>query len=184
MRSPSAAEAIAAMPPQWPKPPIIFIYSMIHISILGLTGVSLAMLWERSPRYLFAIFLAFVVIFYIILFTVGWTQQPTASFASTLLWKFRQPTLPTPSPSTQPLTSITSPYTQQQPSYRPSSLHAADQLFQVGAYGRPLSATTDDLEDDDMDDDTRQRMIEEEMERRDVSIVTVPRRKLRIANLS
>jgi len=177
MTSPSAAEALPVLPPQWPKPPIIIIYSMIHISILGLSGVSLSILWERAPRYLFAIFLAVVVIFYIILFTVGWTQQPTTSFASTLLWKFRQPTLPTPSPSTQPLTSTTSPY-------RPSSLHAADQLSQVGTHGRPLSATTDDLEDDDMDDDTRQRMIEEEMERRDVSIVTVPRRKLRIANLS
>jgi hypothetical protein len=49
------------------------------------------------------------------------------------------------------------------------------------SHGAPLSVEGDD-NDDDLDDDTRQRVIEEEMQRRDVSIVTVPRRKLWIAN--
>jgi len=40
----------------------------------------------------------------------------------------------------------------------------------------------DDDPDDDEDEETRQRRIEGEMNRRDVSIVTVPKRKLWIAN--
>ena len=38
--------------------------------------------------------------------------------------------------------------------------------------------------DDEEDEDTRQQRMEEEMNRRDVSIVTVPKRKLWIANPS
>lgn len=37
-------------------------------------------------------------------------------------------------------------------------------------------------DDDDEDEESRQRRIEEEMSRRDVSIVTVPRRKLFLTN--
>lgn len=37
-------------------------------------------------------------------------------------------------------------------------------------------------DDDDEDEDTRQRRMEREMERREVSIVTVPKRKLWITN--
>lgn len=47
----------------------------------------------------------------------------------------------------------------------------------------PRSVETDD-DDDDIDEDTRQRQIEEEMGRREVSIVTVPRRRLWITNPS
>ena len=39
-------------------------------------------------------------------------------------------------------------------------------------------------EDDDEDDELQQRRIEQEMERRDVSIVTVPKRKLFLTNPS
>lgn len=42
----------------------------------------------------------------------------------------------------------------------------------------------EDDPDDDEDEETRQRRIEGEMNRRDVSIVTVPKKKLWIANPS
>ena len=47
-----------------------------------------------------------------------------------------------------------------------------------------MSMTTEDDDEDDIDDDTRQRMIEDEMSRRDVSIITMPKRKLTVANPS
>lgn len=58
-------------------------------------------------------------------------------------------------------------------------------------FRRALSSHEDDIlssenHDDDGDDDehARQRRIEQEMDRRDVSIVTVPKRKLWITNPS
>jgi hypothetical protein len=74
-------------------------------------------------------------------------------------------------------TNSEGPYTYHQPPYRLST--QADEL----SHGVPMSTETDGT-DDDIDEATRQRVIEEEMERRDVSIVTVPRRKLWIANPS
>jgi hypothetical protein len=50
------------------------------------------------------------------------------------------------------------------------------------SHGGPLSVDTE-VESDE-DEDTRQRRIEEEMGRREVSIVTVPKRKLWITNPS
>ena len=46
-----------------------------------------------------------------------------------------------------------------------------------------LRSETEEI-DSDEDEDTRQRRIEDEMARRDVSIVTVPKRKLWVANPS
>ena len=40
----------------------------------------------------------------------------------------------------------------------------------------------EDDEDDDVDEETRQRRIEEEISRRDVNIVTVPKRRLFLMN--
>lgn len=71
------------------------------------------------------------------------------------------------------------PYTYHRPPYRLST-HVDEMSY---LHAGPMSVETDG-NDDDVDEDTRQRVIEEEMERRDVSIVTVPRRKLWIANPS
>jgi len=43
-------------------------------------------------------------------------------------------------------------------------------------------AENDDDDEDDADEDTMQQRIEDEMARRDVSIITVPRKKLWITN--
>lgn len=50
------------------------------------------------------------------------------------------------------------------------------------SHGEPLSVETDD--EDDEDEDARQQRIESEMARREIVTVTVPRRKLLIANPS
>lgn len=52
------------------------------------------------------------------------------------------------------------------------------------SHGGHHTLELDEPEDDDDDDDDRQRRMEEELERRDVNIVTVPRRRLWITNPS
>jgi hypothetical protein len=58
-----------------------------------------------------------------------------------------------------------------------------DEFYDVFGTGRHHEDGEDDPNDDE-DEETRQRRIEGEMNRRDVSIVTVPKRKLWIANPS
>lgn len=64
-----------------------------------------------------------------------------------------------------------------QPPYRTA---ATDEYSHSHAGPRSLEAD----DDDDVDEVTRQRMIEEEMDRREVSIVTVPKRRLWVTNPS
>jgi len=66
------------------------------------------------------------------------------------------------------------------PAYR--VVHEDD--YYSTSHGGPLSVDTEIEVESDEDEDTRQRRIEEEMGRREVSIVTVPKRKLWIANPS
>jgi len=70
------------------------------------------------------------------------------------------------------------PYTHHRPPHQVAP-HIDDTQSQM----HPISVETDG-NDDDIDEDTRQRQIEEEMDRREVSIVTVPRRKLQVINPS
>jgi len=71
-----------------------------------------------------------------------------------------------------------SPYIYHQPLWRRAVSPDED------AAARTAHAVEADGPDDDVDEDDRQRHMEEELERRDVNIVTVPRRKLWIANPS
>lgn len=160
---------------------------LIHVSILGLAGVSLAMLWEHSPRYLFALLLVAMVVYGIAMFWFAWSRRPSYSILTVLVSRLRgYPATTTdmhPSPSSSmPMVNSTNPYTHHRPPYHPTHGGDSDMSYH-NQHAAPMSVDTDD-NDDDMDDDARQRAIEEEMERRDVSIITVPRRKLTIANPS
>lgn len=128
---------------------------------------------------------------------LAWHGRPGSSLLAAFLWRLRG--LPTgalfiPSESDPPASTIMQnsaaeiasspgghgPYTYHRPPVRTSTQH--DDMSHVR--GTPLSVCSDDNDDDDLDEDTRQRLMEEEMERRDVSIVTVPRRKLYLTNPS
>lgn len=75
-----------------------------------------------------------------------------------------------------------SPYIYHQPRWRRAVSSDEDAAARTPHAGfHPVEA---DTPDDDEDEDDRQRHMEEELERRDVNIVTVPRRKLWIANPS
>ncbi|KAG6861604.1 hypothetical protein C0995_014511 [Termitomyces sp. Mi166 len=150
------------------------IHAIIQGLFLGLSILTLMNLWSRAPKYGFVIFLTWTAIFYAIMIYFALRHRPESSFLSALcsLHNSRARNMPTdPTPPFLP----EGPYVHQ-PSHRLAT--AADE---ISSQGGPRSTETDEQEDD-IDDDTRQRIIEEEMGRRDVSIITIPKRKLWITN--
>ena len=164
-------------------PPFIdvVLHIILHAALLGICIVSLVALWTQAHKAAFAVFLTWTVLFYIAIFSFSWFGRPEKSVLSVMMYRLRGGNASAPdrqalrSPQNDQPSAHEGPYL-----HHPPFRHATrDELAQAG----PRSITTDD-EDDHIDEDTRQRMIEEEMDRRDVSIVTVPRRKLWIANPS
>ncbi|KAG6850041.1 hypothetical protein H0H93_002050 [Arthromyces matolae] len=153
------------------------LYATIQGLFLGLSIVTLVILWMENPRYGFAIFLAWTVLFYVINITFAIRHSKDSSFIAVFCGA-RNSTAKNNSPdiSPVPLPEIASGVYVHQPLHR-----LAPTVDDVSLSQGPRSAEADE-DDDDVDDDTRQRIIEEEMGRRDVSIVTVPKRKLWIAN--
>ncbi|KAF9495666.1 hypothetical protein BDN71DRAFT_1447071 [Pleurotus eryngii] len=163
------------------------VHILLHVFLLALSIITLIALWRRAPRAAFAVFLAWTIIFYVIMFISSWRGRPNNSLLSSLCYRIRTdphqiPALSaSPTPQSIPAdvdqypfpTDNRGPYVHHQPTYR-----VAPSDYSHG----PRSVETDD--DIDEDDDARQRQMEEEMSRRDVSIVTVPRRKLWITNPS
>ncbi|KAF9534342.1 hypothetical protein CPB83DRAFT_844074 [Crepidotus variabilis] len=154
-----------------------------HMSIIGIAAVTLAALWTTAPRYYFAIFMVWVVTFYLLMLACSWGGRPAPSLLTATVWRIRSsppPPLPiqssTPDALKSPPPTVAGPYARNRPTHR-TATQAEEQ-----SYLQAMSA--EDEGDDELDEDTRQRLIEQEMDRRDVSIVTVPRRKLQIANPS
>ncbi|KAF9476458.1 hypothetical protein BDN70DRAFT_882353 [Pholiota conissans] len=174
------------MPIDYPPTRTILLHLLLQISILGLCAVTLAALFQRARRYLFALFLIWTLAFYATMFVLSWNGRPASSLLTATLFRLRGQDIPlTPEDSDDIQTSNTlrnsipepGPYAHHRPPFRASAQLDEIPLAQA-------SPGSDDNDDDDIDEDTRQRLIEEEMERRDVSIVTVPRRKLYLTNPS
>ncbi|KAG1892464.1 hypothetical protein F4604DRAFT_1888314 [Suillus subluteus] len=165
---------------------------LFHTLVLALCILSLIALWNWADLALFTVFLLWTSIFYICLFTLAWHGRPRRSTLTCLIARFRAEPPPAVSPGTptsRPLsvvgneqypfpTDTRGPYLHEPP-YRAARAHD-DVSTTIGA---PRSVETD-YDEEDLDEETRQRRIEEEMGRREVSIVTVPKRKLWITNPS
>ena len=179
--------------PEMPRSFDIFLHVLFHASLLALCILSLIQLWSRAPRAAFVVFLIGTVLFYIALFALSWSGKPRYSVLTVLLARLRgHPTHPgyTPGNATpsRPLsasgseipfpTEQRSPY-QHYPPYRAASTVPDEYPPTLSHLGHAVNEVDDD---DEEDEDTRQRRIEEEMNRRDVSIGTVPRRKLFLTN--
>jgi hypothetical protein len=160
---------------------------------LGLCILSLVELWARASRPIFVVFLIWVVGFYIAFFTLAWNGHPRESLVAIAFSRLRsnpphnEETFTSSSsrpmssvmPDSAVLTESRSPYLHHQPLFRAT--------YSPGLDEDPPSARPADSPEDfdnDEDEDTRQRRMEDEMNRRDVSIVTVPRRKLYLTNPS
>lgn len=149
-------------------------------------------LFQRAPKALFIVFLLWVLIFYCTLLAMAWHGLPKDSLLSVILDTLknhpRDEAIDLPEAqsraSPRPLSVLNegfpsangsrSPYTYHQPTFRRAlSPHEDDMFSESGQHY-----------EDDEDEATQQRRIEEEMGRREVSIITVPKRKLWIANPS
>ena len=167
----------------------IFLHTLFQVLLLANCILILIALFSRAPIAAFAIFLIWTVIFYLCIFLLAWHGQPETSILSIAIHRLRvHPMSPVPQadPSVpeEPQSPVGSPYTYQQPSWR-RAVSPEDDRGTRTSYGRP-TLDLDYVDDDDDDDDEteRQRRMEEELERRDVHIITVPRKRLWIANPS
>lgn len=186
MPAPAFPRATYELPPPFELSIRIF----FHMLVLALCVLSLVALWYRASVPLFVVFLLWTVIFYMSLFALAWHGRPGRSLLTTLAARVRDtPPQPAPSPGTptsRPLSIGTDQYpfpTDTRGPYLHQPLYRATGHDDVSTSQGPRSVETDD-DDDDIDEDTRQRRIEEEMGRREVSIVTVPKRRLWITNPS
>ena len=162
--------------------------SLFHVFLLALCVLSLAALWSRAPRATFAVFLAWSLAFYITMLVLAWNRRRENSILAVMItrWANSDPILdpstshPSPAADDPILCPTRGPYVHQPP------YHAALSVGHDGTYPSPRAPRTVETDDnvEDEDEDTRQRRMEEEMGRRDVSIITVPKRKLWIANPS
>lgn len=142
----------------------------------------------------FVVFLIWTLAFYLILFILAYKGRPGESVIAVAFSRIRTeaphnegasttaPSRPMSLAGPDPvaLTEPRSPYLHHQPPFRATRTPTHDEDFSPGS---PRQVDTED-EIDDEDEDTQQRRMEDEMGRRDVSIVTVPRRKLWITNPS
>ncbi|KII94622.1 hypothetical protein PLICRDRAFT_148646 [Plicaturopsis crispa FD-325 SS-3] len=184
--------------PQFPNTSQSVFRIVLHAFLLGLCILSIIALWSSS-RAGFAVFVAWTVVFYITLGVLAWNGRPRVSILTAIVSRLRgqqQPIPPTPAAPASP--RPTSPHPQSELSFPFPTDNRGPYLHQPAfratvsdghddtpyAHGGPRSVETDADDDDDEDDDTRQRRMEEEMGRRDVSIVTVPKRRLWITNPS
>jgi hypothetical protein len=154
---------------------------LLHLSLVGLCVITLIALWTHASRTAFAVFLAWTAGFYIVIFTFAWHLRPETSILAIICSRLRRhhqtqlpsSQIPLPNPQTLP-----GPYIHHHPPYHTAV--ASDDASV--SHGARRSSETDD--NDDIDEDIRQRTIEDEMGRREVSIVTIPKRKLWITNPS
>ncbi|KAI0036714.1 hypothetical protein K488DRAFT_81712 [Vararia minispora EC-137] len=174
---------VSAMPPA----ALVLLHLLLHVLVLALSAFALVALWERAPPAAFAVFLVWTVALYVVLIALALRGRPRDSALTVLLNRLRGERAPshyaaaaTPTPS-RPLspTEVRGPYLHQ-PLYRPT---LDDEYRAPFPPSRTGHGVPDEAESDE-DEDTRQRRIEEEMQRREVSIVTVPKRKLWVTNPS
>jgi len=165
----------------------IILRIIFHLFLLALSILSLIALWSLTSRASFAVYLTWTLAFYVLLLFCAWYGRPRQSILAVLISRLRAPPLPAPQPTPSPLplsavdqypfpTDARGPYVHHQPPYRA----AGTDDISITHWG-PRSVENDE-DEDDVDEDTRQQRIEEEMGRRDVSIITVPRKKLWITN--
>jgi|SRR5712672_37846 len=194
-----SAQALTDPPPAKLQRPMIptkeeiVLRTFMHVLILGLCILSLVELWNRAPLGLFIAFLIWTTAFYAVLFIMSWHGRPRYSTLTALLSSLRGTarymSAPVGTPSVSRPISMAgtdqfpfppeprSPYLQQ-----PLFHTAPDDDLRSSSYAG-LRSETEEVESDE-DEETRQRRIEDEMARRDVSIVTVPKRKLWVVNPS
>jgi len=168
------------------SPPVLEVaaYVLAHIGFLGLLVLGFVAVWHHASLAAFAVSLVCVVCIYA-LHLLKLPRRPRRRWrVESHLISFLKsrphasastPTVAADAPAPADVGPPAGPYM-----HRPPFLRMPIDTMYSDQDGR----TGEGEEDDDLDDETRQRMMEEEMDRREVSIVTVPKRKLWVANPS
>jgi len=129
------------------------------------------------------------VAYYVGIVLLAWHERPHHSIVAVVVNRLRgdladeaarataQAAAADPPSTPLPLNSATAHPYLHSPPWRSAQSHVEDDLF-----SRARSMDSEPLEEDDENDDERQARIEEEMARRDVSIFTVPKRRLVVRN--
>lgn len=164
-----------------------------HSLLLANCILILVALFRRAPIAAFVVFLIWTLAFYILMFILAWHGQPQYSILSIIFYRLRAPLPPSGQSIPTELTPMeesethatpgSSPYIYHQPPWR-RAISPEDDRATRTSHGRPMSDMYNFEDNDDEDETERQRRMEEELERREVHIVTVPRRRLGIANPS
>jgi len=186
----TSARSYPHPPINYPSPLEVAFHTVFHALLLALCTLCLVKLWRNAPVVVFVVFVVWTVGFYLALVVLAWTGRPRVSILTVTFSRLRarpHDTNPPPQIDSRPISSATPepsiPFTADSrgPYLHSPPFRAAQEDESVTGTGR---YNEDDDLDDDEDEETRQRRIEDEMNRRDVSIVTVPKRKLWIANPS
>ncbi|KAF8076371.1 hypothetical protein FPV67DRAFT_1664652 [Lyophyllum atratum] len=134
------------------------LHVIVQTLFLGMSIFTMIALWSRAPKAAFAVFLVWTVVFYSVMVAYAWHLQPDRSMLSVICSQWG----PKPQDVSIPTTRSDStaepppgPYVHHQPPYRAAS-GPDDASFSQAA---PQSAKDD--QDDDIDEHTRQRMIED-----------------------
>ncbi|KZP00127.1 hypothetical protein CALVIDRAFT_560729 [Calocera viscosa TUFC12733] len=179
---------------QFPRPLAVVFRSVLFAILTFACILVLIALHQRGPTWAFAVFLVWTILFYLALLVLAWYGRPRPSSLAVILARVREDGHPPPvahsqlpnqspdmarsPPSTRPPSRTgLGPYKYHQPPYHRAASHEEDALS--GSH-YPLSIESGD---EDEDDETRQRQMEAEMSSRDVVVMTVPRRQLKIVNV-
>ncbi|KAL1689319.1 hypothetical protein GGG16DRAFT_115145 [Schizophyllum commune] len=179
--------------PEYPAPGEIATHLLFHAALLAVSALCLVALYLRAPVWSFAVFLVWVVGFYAAMLVLAWRGMPPRSTLTAVVYRLRGKPIPPrdtstiasapigesgqyPFPTNVGSVAGRSPYVHTPTAYRATN--------DDGTSSHPLSADGHYDDDEDEDEDVQQRRMEEELDRRDVSIVTVPKRRLWVANPS
>ena len=189
-----SARSSSHPPLNYPSPLEVAFHAIFHALLLALSTLCLVQLWQGGTVVGFVVFLVWTVGFYLAIVVLAWKGRPEGSILTVTFSRLRarphphRTSLP-PQPGSRPMSSATpepsasftldsrGPYLHSPP-FRAAHV---DESYDMLSIGRHHEDGEDDPYDDE-DEETRQQRIEDEMNRRDVSIVTVPKRKLWIAN--
>lgn len=185
---------VPIMPSLW----LGIIHILFHLLLLGLSILCLVALRSIHSIVGLVVLVVWILAFYVIIVALALRGQPRVSVLSAVLYRLRggteapvvvsPPEAPSPAPASTlnelqhspPVAGPRGPYTHHQPPFR--STVSPPGHDDTDLHEEPRSVESD--EDDEEDEDARQHRMEAEIGRRDVSIITVPKRKLWVTNPS
>ncbi|KAJ7591083.1 hypothetical protein C8J56DRAFT_1003660 [Mycena floridula] len=164
-----------AAPSDLPSGFDVALHFLFHAFLIALCVISLTAFWTSGSTVFFSVFLVWTLGFYLIIVICAYHGRPAKSLFTVLLLRLRtQKSVPPPDLSvpSSPLADERYPFPNQGPYYHQPAFRATE------PFDGPRSAESPE------EDEEEEEEVERQMDRREVSIVTVPKRRLWIVNPS